>query len=282
MKFRLACADFAFPLLEHGNALKLISMLGFEGVDIGLFEGRSHLWPSREREFADISNSAGELSRKLNDLGLTPADVFLQMEPDFIPFAANHPAAERRQKARDWFLRTLEYANCCGCGHVTSLPGVHFEEEPYEDSFARCIEELTLARRTGTTTESSISGVEAHVGSIVPTSRRKPKRFDKERPGTYFDFLDYTHFTRSGLADSDVEHLLQYASHFHARGACEGRLQTSFSKNTIDYTRVASILQSFDYKGWMGIEYVYIDWEYCNECDNLSETILFRDYLRAL
>ena len=27
----------------------------------------------------------------------------------------------------------------------------------------------------------------------------------------------------------------------------------------------------------MGIEYVWIDWEHCNEVDNLSETILFRD-----
>ena len=30
------------------------------------------------------------------------------------------------------------------------------------------------------------------------------------------------------------------------------------------------------------IEYVWIDWEHCNECDNLSETILFRDFFRSL
>src|SRR5580692_190961 len=47
MSLKLACADFAFPLLPHDNSLDLIAMLGFEGVDMGLFEGRSHLWPSR-------------------------------------------------------------------------------------------------------------------------------------------------------------------------------------------------------------------------------------------
>src|SRR5580700_6279893 len=142
MNFKLACADFAFPLLEHDKVLQLISMLGFEGVDIGLFEERSHLWPSRE--FADIGRSAGELKRKLNDLDLVPADVFLQMAPDFTPFAANHPDTARKQKARDWFLCTLEYANTCDCRHVTALPGVHFEDdESFEDSFGRCIEELT-------------------------------------------------------------------------------------------------------------------------------------------
>ncbi len=52
MSLKLACADFTFPLLPHDKSLDLIAMLGFEGVDIGLFEGRSHLWPSRV--FADL------------------------------------------------------------------------------------------------------------------------------------------------------------------------------------------------------------------------------------
>ena len=33
--------------------------------------------------------------------------------------------------------------------------------------------------------------------------------------------LDYTHFTRLGLPDADVEPLLKVASHFHVRGAPE-------------------------------------------------------------
>jgi hypothetical protein len=59
-------------------------------------------------------------------------------------------------------------------------------------------------------------------------------------------------------------------------------LQESFASNTIDYARVYAAMQETDYAGWIGIEYVWIDWEHCNECDNLSETILFRDFLRAL
>ena len=47
MNLKLACADFTFPLLAHDHVLDLIAMLGFEGVDVGLFEGRSYLWPSR-------------------------------------------------------------------------------------------------------------------------------------------------------------------------------------------------------------------------------------------
>ena len=98
MEHRLACADFTFPLLPHEESLQLIAMLEFQGVDIGLFEGRSHLWPSRE--FEDTVSSARRLRQKLGDLGLQAADIFLQMAGDFEPFAINHPEAPRREKAR--------------------------------------------------------------------------------------------------------------------------------------------------------------------------------------
>lgn len=99
MKLKLACADFAFPLLPHDRVLDLIAMLEFDGVDIGLFEGRSHLWPSRE--FKSLAKSGKALGRKLADRGLRCADVFLQMNPDFIPYAINHPEAARRLRMVD-------------------------------------------------------------------------------------------------------------------------------------------------------------------------------------
>ena len=38
----------------------------------------------------------------------------------------------------------------------------------------------------------------------------------------------------------------------------------------IDYRRVVERMHEVGYKGWVGVEYVWIDWEHCNECDNLS------------
>src|SRR5437870_1109890 len=117
-EWKLACADFAFPLLAHEKVLDLIRALEIDGVDIGLFEGRSHLWPSRE--FERLSDSAKALRTKLTDRGLEPADVFLQLDPDFVPYAINQPDARRRQHAREQFLRTLEYASHLGSPHVTT------------------------------------------------------------------------------------------------------------------------------------------------------------------
>ncbi|WP_165223417.1 sugar phosphate isomerase/epimerase family protein [Aquisphaera insulae] len=277
MKLRLACADFTFPLLSHDQSLRLIAMLGFEGVDIGLFEGRSHLWPSRE--FVDVSRSAGELRRKADDLGLDVADVFLQLAPDFRPCAINHPEPARRAEARDTFLEALDYASVCGCRHVTILPGVHFEEEGYDASFGRTVEEL--AWRVDQAGQRGIAlGTEAHVGSIAPDPAGA-ERLVTGVPGLTLT-LDYTHFTRAGLPDSAIEPLLAHAGHFHVRGARPGRLQASFKDNVIDYGRVVDRMRALNYPGWVGVEYVWTDWEHCNECDNLSETILFRDFLRGL
>lgn len=277
MPAKFACADFTFPLLPHDQVLQLIAMLEFDGVDIGLFEDRSHLWPSRE--FSNVGVSARQLKQKLDDRGLKAADIFLQMAVDFAPYAVNQPEAAPRQKARDWFLKTLDYAAACDCRHITTLPGIHFESESYADSLARSAAELAW-RVEQAKSYNIIFGIEAHVGSIV-SDPESAERLVQQVPGLTLT-LDYTHFTRIGLPDAAIEPLVKYASHFHIRGARTDRLQETFARNAIDYRRVFEVMQATGYQGWIGIEYVWMDWEHCNECDNLSETILFRDFFRKL
>ncbi len=274
MPVRLACADFAFPLLDHDKVLDLIALLNFPGVDLGLFEGRSHIWPSQV--FRDIPGAARELTSKLEDRGLVLADVFLQTAPEFFSLAPNHPDPERRREARTWFRQTIEFALECGCRHVSAVPGVCFEGVPEQESLSLCSDEL--AWRVDEAQKSGIIfGVEAHVGSIVPTPESATELV-RRVPGLTLT-LDYTHFTRSGVPDSEIEPLIAFASHFHARCARPGRLQTSFKENVIDYARVLDGMSRVGYSGYVGVEYVWIDWEHCNEVDNLSETILLRDFL---
>jgi sugar phosphate isomerase/epimerase len=274
-KLKLACADFSFPLLPHDRVLDLIAMLEFEGVDIGLFEGRSHLWPSKE--FKSPAKSGNRLRRKLSDRGLRCADVFLQMNPSFVPYAINHPEAARRRRARDWFLKTLDYTAAAGAKHVTTLPGVYFAGEKPDKSWKRTCDELAW-RVAMATQQHIIFSIEAHVGSITPNPKAA-LRLVNSVPGLTLT-LDYTHFTRAGLPDRVAEPLIAFASHFHARGARKSRLQAPFPKNTIDYSRVLQVMRKTGYRGYVGVEYVWVDWEHCNEVDNLSETIQMRDFLR--
>jgi sugar phosphate isomerase/epimerase len=272
---RLATADFTFPLLPHDHALDLISKLGFDGVDIGLFEGRSHLQPSTQ--FRSLRKNARALRRKLADRGLKPADIFLQTAPDFVSLAPNHPERRRRAKARQLFLQTLEYTNECGAKHVSALPGVLFPQEPRAASFDRCCEEHAW-RRDQARSAGIIFSVEAHIGSIAPVPEAA-LRLLEATPGLTLT-LDYTHFVRRGISEAEVEPLIAHASHFHARGARKGRLQCSLKQNTIDYARIIRVMKRTGYRGFIGIEYVWIDWEHCNDVDNLSEVILLRDFIR--
>ena len=275
MKPKFACADFTFPLLTHDQSLDLIAMLGFEGVDVGLFENRSHLRPAGELE--NCRRNARKLASKLSDRGLKPADIFLIPDPDFHILAANDPNQKVRKKARKLFLQALEYSAACGCKHVSGLPGVHFESESKSDSFARCSEEL--AWRCEQAQELGIVfSIEAHLGSIVPVPDQALRLLDRV-PGLTLT-LDYGHFTMQGISDADVEPLLAHASHFHARGARKNRIQASVKENIVDYGRIASLMKEMNYRGFICLEYVWIDWEGCNEVDNLSETILLRELMQ--
>jgi sugar phosphate isomerase/epimerase len=276
MKLKLACADFAFPLLAHDRVLDLIALLEFDGVDIGLFEGRSHLQPSQV--FKSRRKAGTQLARQLADRHLRCADVFLQLDASFVSYAINQPDAARRRHAREGFLRTLDYAEACGAKHITTLPGVYFDNETRAASWRRCCDELAW-RVTRAKQQRMVFAIEAHVGSIV-SKPEEALRLVRSVPGLTLT-LDYTHFTRAGRPDNVIEPLVAHASHFHARGARKGRLQTSFKQNTIDYARVLRAMLKANYRGYLGVEYVWIDWEHCNEVDNLSETIQLRDFLRA-
>jgi sugar phosphate isomerase/epimerase len=275
MKRPLACADFTFPLLPHGQVLKLIGMLGFEGVDVGLFEGRSHLQPSHVLD--NLPRAASSLAAQVRDAGLEFADIFYQAS-SFQDRAANHPDANERRQGRDLFLRMLEFALRCNARHLTALPGMAWEDEPHENALKRSAEELAWrveqAQRVGV-----VFAVEAHLGSIVPTPVGARQLVDMT-PGLTLT-LDYTHFTYQGMSDEECEALMPYASHYHARGARAGRLQAPLKDNVIDFGRVLHAMERENYSGFVGVEYVWIDWEHCNEVDNMSETILLRDHLRA-
>lgn len=274
-RLTLACADYAFPLLPHGKVLDLISALEFKAVDIGLFENRSHIWPSSV--LGAPERSGKKLQRQLLERGLRCADVFLQTDTSFVTYAPNHPEQARRRVARDWFLRTLDYAAASGARHLTALPGIWFAEEKPSASWGRCCEEM-IWRVEQAGHYRIVFGVEAHVGSIVI----KPSdalRLVQDAPGLTLT-LDCTHFTRNGLPNSAAYPLVPYASHFHARCARKGRLQTSFKDNAIDYALLLRGLKRVGYRGYVVVEYVWIDWEHCNEVDNISETILLRDFLR--
>jgi len=93
--------------------------------------------------------------------------------------------------------------------------------------------------------------------------------------------LDYSHFTAAGFEDADIEPLVPHASHVHVRSARPSRLQAPFRENAIAFPRMLGALKTAGYQEYIELEYVWMEWEHCNDVDVLSETILLRDHLRS-
>ena len=275
MKLKLACSDFTFPALAHHKVLQLIALLGFKGVDIGLFENRSHLQPSTE--FKSVRRSARKLKKKLDDNSLVAADFFLQLALDFRSYAINHPRPQRRRRARDSFLKTLDYAAECNGKHVTILPGAQFEEEKRSESVSRAADELAW-REEKTREYHIVLAIEPHTGSFANTPRRAA-RLVQDVPGLTLT-LDYGHFYLRGFAEAEIEPLIQYASHFHATGTNRRTVQTIFPDNTLKWKRIFKIMEKTGYRGWVELEYCWSPSG--RNVDNLAETVRFRDYFRSL
>jgi sugar phosphate isomerase/epimerase len=274
---RLACADDSFRLLRpHRAALELVAALGVESVDLFLCGNRSIVRPEDIRD--DLSGEAARISRDLHETGLTVSDLFVIPWTDLETMAPNNPDPEQRGASRALFLDMLELATLLGAPGLTVLPGIHWPGESYEDSLGRAAEELGW-RADQAREEGLRFSVEPHVGSVVATPELA-LHLVEQTPGLEIT-LDYSHFVCQGIAEEDGDVLIPFARHVHVRGATPERVQASLRDNTIDFERMVGALEAGGYDGHLALEYVWLQWEGCHECDNLSETILLRDRLLA-
>ena len=269
--FKFSCADFTFPVLERAAALKLVRLLGFDYMDIGLFARSSHFSPIELQ--ASPRRYTTQVLRDLNAATLRVSDIFIQIGVDPSEFAANDPSPAVRSKSRDTFTHALEFCVALGCRHLTGLPGVFHSGVPRNRDLQLAEKEASWRVR-----ECASAGVayaiEPHVGSIcgdVKSTRAFLRRVERLTLT-----LDYGHFVMAGETSARVHDLLPFASHLRVRGGAPEKLQTSVGENTIDFAGMLSGLKRLGYDGFLALEYVWVDWKGCNRTDNVSETLLLR------
>jgi sugar phosphate isomerase/epimerase len=277
MQIKLATADYSFPLLKWEQALRLAQDLGFTGIDVSLFAGRSQLRP--EEILAHPKQSGVQVLNSVRRYGLNVADVFAIPGTTFEELCPNHPDPTVRRGSREHFKTLLEFAIACGSRHLSILPGIVFPQESFETSLARCAEELSWRCEKAKDAGLKFS-VEAHIGSIIDKPHLAAKLLSAAPHLTLT--LDPAHFIAQGIAQAELDSLIARASHVHARCTCHDRLQASMKQNTLDFADLVRKLAACNYSGWYAVEYVWIDWEHCNEVDNVSETILLRELLQSV
>ena len=274
---KLGCADFTWPLMTHEDVVRHIAALGFDGIDLGLFEDRSHVQPGMVRQ--DVAMWSGVIGERLATAGLEAADVFFVPSFNLEDLAPNHPDRAQRDGGFEAFCDILEFARRLGAPGMTMNGGILIEGQSTSDSMRLSASELT--RRVEAAAEHDIEvRVEASVNSNTPTPEMALELVDAV-PGLKLT-LDYCHFVYQDIPESDVHPLLEHAAHFQCRGAAPGRMQVNFQENAIDYRGVLERLMALGYDAYFSIEYVWIDVWDCNRTENTMETIQFRDFVKAV
>jgi len=274
--FRFSCADFTFPVLERSRALKLVKLLGFDHVDLGLFARSSHFSPKDLLE--SPQSYATQVLRDLDAASVSVSDVFVQIGLEPSECSANDPSQTVRTVNRDVFAHALEFCLALGCRHITGLPGVFHSMESRGRDIELAMEEA--ARRVAECESAGVRySIEPHTGSIC-ANVESTLAFLRAVDGLTLT-LDYGHFVYAGETSDNVHPLLSSASHIHVRGGAAGKLQTPVADNAIDFIGMLDRLREIGYGGFLALEYVWIDWNGCNRTDNVSETILLRRALES-
>lgn len=273
---RLACADYTWPAVDHRTALDLVAGLGFSGVDIGFFAGRSHVRPEHLAE-SGTDRLAGRLRERTEARGLAVADVFVQLAEDFTRYAPSHPDAGVRDEAVRLLQPCLDFAAALKAGGVTVLPGIAHRDEPWQASADRAAATLQAMVRSAADRGLRLS-VEPHVESLIDTPARAATLVGS-CPGLALT-IDYAHFVSNGAAEDEIEPLLPHVRHVQARGGSPVLLQAASADNTIDWARLVRGLAAIGYDGWLTTEYVWSEWRGCNKVDTVTETVWLRDTLR--
>ena len=268
-----SCADYTFPLLSRVQTLRLLRLLEFQWVDIGLFERNPRFLTS------ELMASPAAFTRNViadvHSSGLRVADVFLQVGVEPPEMSTNDPNPVVRARNRDVFFRALSFCDAIACTHITGLPGVHHgvANQDYAIAVEEAAWRLDQCKQAGI-----VYSIEPHIGSICESIAQVHKMLADVTDLTLT--LDYGHFVCLGEESTAIHSLLPHASHIHARAGARGKLQANLADNNIDFEGMMSRLCANNYRGKIALEYVWVDWRGCNRSDNISETILLRQRLR--
>src|SRR5205807_6096464 len=133
-------------------------------------------------------------------------------------------------------------------------------------SFDRAAEELRWAMAEGTRLGLKIR-IEPHIESVTWRPELVLAMIEAV-PGLTLT-LDHSHFIFHALPYEQIAVMHPYGTHWHARQARPGRIQTGAADGQIDFARIVADLQTRGYDGVICLEYTRGDWMNAESIDCL-------------
>lgn len=273
----LSCATYSWPALSLENSFKVISMLGFDAVDIGVFADSPHITP----EYVAINPmiAASFIQRLLDSYGLKCADVFWIPAPTFEGCSPNHEDPQIRRKLDNLIVSTAKFCNHLKVDGLTVLPGAPFATESHEKAIERVAP--GLVHWIDLVGDQGIElSVEPHSGSCID-SPSKSCVLVESVPGLKIT-LDPAHFLFGGATMEDLIQVMPHSRHVQLRGARKQVMQARMVESDLDLVNLLDQLKRVNYHGYLASEYVWHETWNCDRVDNISETSALRDELRNI
>lgn len=271
---KATCTSWSWSLLPFEEVVRIMSLLGFQAIDVGAFAGWAHYEPSElARHPRKMAQEITEISRRY---AMDLTDLIVTFGPGLVENCVNFPKQAVRDANLETFKGLAEFCQLAGIPGITLCPGVVHESIGRAASRELTIVELTRLAEVGQQAGLRVS-FEPHVKSITE-SPEEALDLIWQIPNLSLT-LDYSHFLYLGFSDAEIELLLPYTDHFHVRQAKQGVLQSRTSEGEIDFDRALSRLRELDYNGWVAFEYVWEDWLDNDRVDVLSETLVLKRQL---
>lgn len=277
MSIRLSCSDYTWPYLKHGTVMSAIADLGFDGVDIGVFNTQTHV--TVPAVVANPGHAADLVRRASSEVGLQVADVFLTAHHTLESLSPTSVALGDWEKLETIFSALVKFATAVGSQGITLLPGVIEPGVSRDEALSRSATRLSaLVEIAG---EANLAtSVEPHVGSCIEDPSSTLQLLDM-CPGLCIT-LDPSHFGYLGWETDSLIPLIPRTRHVQIRPAGRGVMQTRLIDNEIDISLLVSELRKHNYSGWITSEFVWMEKWGCDRVDNTAESYFLGQHLRQL
>ena len=228
------------------DALKNISDLGFDYVDLLMMENWAHINPS-ELVSEPISR-AKQVAEMLKANNLTAIAMNCNLSSP-----VNTPDPERQKSNLAEMEALAIFAENIGVPVIVLQPGPVNADLGFEKSQAASI--IALREMFGIAYDHHKElAIETHVNSVAEEYEDAMKMV-KAIPGLRLAY-DPSHFVMKELVLADSEPLMEYTAHVHLRNAVPGNFQAAMNVGILDFDWVLNTLKKHCYTDCISIEYL--------------------------